>query len=210
MWKTWWKSGLTAHPALSLAITAGSPFSTELEQAILAEHQVKVHNLYGTSETGAIAYDASSEPRSDTFEMGTLMDGLTLGKDGPALHLQSNATALGSDHWHHPSEFSDTSYHLPDEGYFTGNTLFISQLSEQSINVAGRKVSPEKVRTQILAHPHVTDVQVQAIASHDFERYQEIQATITSGPGFELPSLKAALRNELLPWEIPRKWILND
>ena len=58
IWKTWWQTGVVKHPAISLALSAGSPLSLELESAIHADCGLKVHNFYGTSETGAIAFDA--------------------------------------------------------------------------------------------------------------------------------------------------------
>jgi hypothetical protein len=41
------------------------PLSLELEQSIHADCGLKVHNFYGTSETGAIAFDASASVDSE-------------------------------------------------------------------------------------------------------------------------------------------------
>ena len=63
IWKTWWQTGIAAHPAIGLALSAGSPLSLDLENSVFSECGLKIHNFYGTSETGAIAFDGSSEPR---------------------------------------------------------------------------------------------------------------------------------------------------
>ena len=206
MWKTWWKTGLTAHPALSLAVTAGSPLSSSLEQSIFADHGLKLHNLYGTSETGAIAFDPSPQPRLTESEIGPLLAGVTLSQEGDKMRVLSDATAIGSNQLLNPLEFSEKDYLLADEGRVMDSCLHLDTISPFAINVAGRKVSPAKVTRHLLAQAGVLDAQVEAVASNDYERHQDISATVTLDPDVTPQSLKAQLRQSLSPWEFPRRW----
>ncbi len=81
IWKTWWQTGLAAHPAISLALSAGSPLSLELEHSVFSENGLKIHNFYGTSETGAIAFDGSTEKRERQGYVGKPLPGIHASTD---------------------------------------------------------------------------------------------------------------------------------
>ncbi|MEM7385251.1 MAG: class I adenylate-forming enzyme family protein, partial [Verrucomicrobiota bacterium] len=99
MWKTWLRSGvLESHGhRLRLAISAGAPLRLELEKACFESTGLKIHNFYGASECGGIAFDLSETPRSTSAEVGQPMDGVTITtvKNG-RLQIRSAAVALSS------------------------------------------------------------------------------------------------------------------
>ncbi len=60
LWRAWHEAG--GVPAqVRLAISAGAPLPLNLEQAVFAASGIKIHNFYGASECGGIAYDASAD-----------------------------------------------------------------------------------------------------------------------------------------------------
>src|SRR5437763_6003551 len=53
-----------------LAISAGAPLPLSLEQAVFDATGIKLHNFYGASECGGIAYDGAALPRCDAACVG--------------------------------------------------------------------------------------------------------------------------------------------
>src|SRR6185436_3031475 len=64
-------------PSLQLLISAGAPLSSATVRAFHARYGVKIHSLYGASETGAIAFDVSDEV-DDSGAVGTPLPGVTI------------------------------------------------------------------------------------------------------------------------------------
>lgn len=64
LWRSWHDAN--AIPAnVRLAISAGAPLPLTLEENVFAMRGLKIHNFYGSSECGGIAYDAGAVPRTD-------------------------------------------------------------------------------------------------------------------------------------------------
>lgn len=96
LWRAWHQAGALAGARLALAITAGAPMPLELEVAIYEQAGLKVHNFYGASECGGIAFDDREEPRASASEAGRPMSAarLSVGEDG-CLEVRGAAVALG-------------------------------------------------------------------------------------------------------------------
>src|SRR6185436_14824563 len=83
LWRTWHEA--SAIPGnVRRAISAGAPLPVDLEQSIFETTGIKVHNFYGSTECGGIAYDASDRPRVEDACVGQPMRNVELsqGKDG--------------------------------------------------------------------------------------------------------------------------------
>jgi len=77
MWRAWHEAD--AIPScVRLAISAAAPLPVKLEQGVFAAHGLKIHNFYGASECGGIAYDASQQPRDDDAFVGAPMINVAL------------------------------------------------------------------------------------------------------------------------------------
>jgi long-chain acyl-CoA synthetase len=76
MWKAWLIAGLDLRN-VHLAVSAGSMLTLELESRLRESSGLKLHNLYGTSECGAISYDSTSSPRRLASDLGTLLPGVS-------------------------------------------------------------------------------------------------------------------------------------
>ena len=62
MWKVWHEAD--AIPSnVKLAVSAGAPLPLNLERAVFDGRGLKIHNFYGSTECGGIAYDATETPR---------------------------------------------------------------------------------------------------------------------------------------------------
>ena len=100
MWRAWHAGGaLEVGPQrVRLAISAGAPLPGELERRVFQETQIKIHNFYGSSECGGIAYDRSEVPRDSREEIGAAMENvdLSLNREGC---LVVGGAAVGECYW---------------------------------------------------------------------------------------------------------------
>ncbi len=205
IWKTWWKTGVTGHAAIDLALSAGAPLSKEMEHGAFEESGLKIHNFYGTSETGAIAYDRLGGLREEEGEVGGLLPGVKVEvADDGRLLVASDSQAIGADRRLCDDEFEGGLYRTTDEARFTGGRLILTGSVAGAINVAGRKVSPSRIERALLAVPGVEGARVGKSLSPDFERFEEICVTVTTG--LEKKILRDSLRKTLESWEMPRHW----
>ncbi len=206
IWKTWWQTGVAGHPAISLALCAGSPLSLELEHGIHAATGLKVRNFYGTSETGAIAYDGSDTPRKRQGFVGRALAGINprTDKSGRIL-VTSDSCATGTDIPAWDREF-EGDYLTLDQGEVSEDGIFVSRCIGRAINVAGRKVSPDRLRTILESLPGVKLATVERGFSRDFERFEEIRVRLMMQGEFDKKALREELRQKVESWEMPRSW----
>lgn len=207
IWKTWWQTGLASHPAISLALSAGSPLSLELESSIHSECGLKIHNFYGTSETGAIAFDRSESPRKHAEFIGEILPGIQVSIEAnQRLAVTSDARALGTDIPASDSEFDGLSYLTLDQGTFSNEGISITRCIGEAINVAGRKVSPTRLKTILEQIDGVSKATIESGQSRDFERFGEIRAHLLIQAGYDKKTIREELRQRVESWEMPRQW----
>ena len=211
IWKMWWKMGVTGHSAIELALCAGSPLSGELEKGIFAESGLKVHNFYGTTETGAIAFDGTLVPRTEAGEIGAVLEGVDLVIKEGVVMVKSDSRAVGADALLSAHEFDSEYYETTDVGRIEDGKLTLTESRAGAINVAGRKVSPGKLERILMEHPGVESVEVSKIPSLDIERFEEIHAKVTVSQELGKRELRQGLSGRFETWEIPRHWeIIQD
>ena len=208
MWRAW--QAANAIPKhVKLAISAGAPLPLPLEQAIFAQRGLKIHNFYGASECGGIAYDASAVPRSDAACVGAAMRNISLSiaEDG-CLAVQSRAVAEGyltngglvaGDPVLRPGCFRTS-----DLAEFKEDQVFLCGRAGDLINVAGRKVFPETVERVLLQHAGVKECLVLGVPSADVARGDEILAVVVSREREEM--LRRHVLAALPAWQSPRHW----
>jgi len=83
LWRAWHEAGAIPRN-IRLAISAGAPLPANLEQAVFQTSGIKIHNFYGSSECGGIAFDAGNAPRTDDACVGAPMRNveLTVNEEG--------------------------------------------------------------------------------------------------------------------------------
>jgi len=208
MWRAW-KVADAIPTNVKLAISAGAPLPLLLEQAIFKQLGLKIHNFYGASECGGIAYDASEVPRTDAAFVGAAMKNVSLSvaEDG-CLEVKSRAVAEGylmkggiiaGDVVLQPGYFRTS-----DMAELKENQVYLCGRASDLINVAGRKVSPETVERALLQHAGVEECLVLGVPSVDVARGDEILAVVVSGEHEE--KLRQHMLAELPAWQSPRHW----
>jgi len=203
MWRAWHEAN-AIPPGVRLAISAGAPLSVELEQAVFKSCGLKIHNFYGASECGGIAYDAGESPRTDTALVGTPMQDVSLSLNNQGC-LKVHGRAVAETYW--PGELDslrDGIFQSTDLVELKNGAVYLRGRLGGQINIAGRKVSPESVEGALLAHPQVRECLVFGAPSCDAERTEIIVAVIVAA-ATEM-ELKYFLLQTLPPWQIPREW----
>lgn len=220
MWRAWAATGILGG-GIRLAISAGAPLGVDLERDVYRRFGLKIHNFYGSSECGGIAYDASETPREDGSFVGMPLRGVTLTTTAEnCLEIRSSAVAEG--YW---PQGEDGAGHLPAirGGVFTSGDVAellpgkagvrLLGRADDLINVAGRKISPASIERILQGHADLRCCLVFGVPSADPSRGEEIVACVNPGdqaPGKAafLEALKADVAEHLAPFERPRHWWL--
>jgi acyl-CoA synthetase (AMP-forming)/AMP-acid ligase II len=208
LWRAWHDAD--AIPSnVKLAISAGAPLPLALEQEIFAKRGLKIHNFYGASECGGIAYDASETPRTEAACVGAPMKNVSLSvaNDG-CMEVRSRAVTEG--YWWGetgepvgrvtpcapsvasagsgvpalPETLGGGCFRTSDLAEISAGLVYLRGRAGDQINVAGRKVSPETIEQALLKHPQVSECLVFGVPSPDTrvgERNEEIVAVVVSG-----------------------------
>lgn len=206
MWKAWLIAGLDLSH-VHLAVSAGSSLTLELESGVKASFGLKLHNLYGTSECGAISYDASQSTRSLGSDLGALLSGVTAfaGAEGRLL-VHSDAVGLGYDETLADEVFHPPQHLTSDIIQITGSQLHFERCVGKGINVASRKLSPSEIAAKITESLGGLSAMVSGVPSRDPERVQEIVCHVPIPPEALTQEFKAEICATLAPWEVPRRW----
>ncbi|MDB6111829.1 MAG: AMP-dependent synthetase and ligase [Pedosphaera sp.] len=206
LWRTWHEAR-SIPGSVRLAISAGAPLSLELERCVFAGQGLKLHNFYGSSECGGIAYDDSALPRTDAACAGKPLRNveLSIRPDGC---LQVRSRAVGQTYWPEPAKnLADGCFQTSDLAEISDGSVYLRGRSGDQIHIAGRKVSPETIERALLLHPGVRECLVFGTPSADAERTEIIVACIAARSMLSSESLKQFLLEKLPAWQIPREWM---
>lgn len=219
LWRLWQEAGALVDSRIRLAISAGAPLPVEWERAIFDSVGMKIHNFYGSSECGGIAFDGSGVPRACGDVAGEAMDETFLSVDGHGC-LEVRSPSVGLGYWpggegveRLGQGFFRTS-DLVSLGGGTAVSVTLLGRSDDLINVAGRKVPPARVEAAIGSLTGVRQVLVFGIPSADAVRGEEIVAVVNwSGGEADDAAFRLQMRaidGSLEPHERPRHWWLCD
>lgn len=207
MWKAWLISGLDLG-RVSLAVSAGSVLTKQLEAKVREVFGLKLHNLYGTSECGAISYDGGETARADSEDLGTLLPGIqaSTGMNG-RLQVRSDAVGLGYDETL-PGEVFGGGTHLTWDVIEAreGGRLDFQACLGAGINVASRKLGPQEIAAKIREATGIGSVEVSGAPSRDPERVQDVVCMLDLPAEALTQEFKARACAALAPWEVPRRW----
>ncbi len=210
LWQTWHETKVIP-PSVKLAISAGAPLPVALEQSIHEQSGLKVHNFYGASECGGIAYDSSLSPRQDSSAVGTPLHGVTLKVNAEGC-LEVRGESVGTTYWPQSrQELRAGVYRTSDFAELVDGQVLLRGRSNDIINVAGRKVVPEFLEELLLRHPAVRDCLVFGLDSGDPQRGESIIACVES----RVPVTPEAIRQHVQmlseSWQTPREiWFVSS
>ena len=174
--------------------------------AVFEEHDVKIHNFYGSTECGGIAYDATEVPRVDESSVGQPMKNVevNVNADG-ALLVRSRA--VGQTYWPEPEEtLAHGVFQTCDLAELKDGEVHLCGRTSNHINVAGRKVSPAIIEQALREHKAVTECLVFGVPGGDAHRIDLIVACVTVEPKTTRDELKQFLLQKLPSWQVPREW----
>ena len=212
MWRAWHQCGLLKGAPIHLAMSAGAPLPLELEKQVYEETGLKIHNFYGASECGGIAYDRTERPRGRATLVGTPLDGVTLRVDASG-HMVVNGENVGFGYW--PNIEPDDSlgvnqFTLSDLVEISTEGVDLIGRRTDAINVAGRKVSPSEIECALLTHPAVRHCVVFGVPSGDSARVEDIVACVNAGGDIGITEIGEHLTGRLQGWQIPRRWLFTE
>ncbi|WP_343960434.1 fatty acid--CoA ligase family protein [Pseudonocardia alaniniphila] len=198
--------------SLRLALSSGGPLSERV--AATASHRlgVRIHQVYGSTETGlvACAYDRA-EPWPDgsvgRFAPGVewrMADDDATTQDGAGRLLVRTSTMfdgyLDSAAPDACSGFYDTGdlVRVDERGH-----VFVVARKNTFVNVGGRKVNPRRIERLIAEHREVAEIAVYGAGSEGDE--QEIHAAVVLTGSTGVAELLRFCRSRLMPYEVPHR-----
>jgi acyl-CoA synthetase (AMP-forming)/AMP-acid ligase II len=205
LWRSWSESN--AIPSnIELAISAGAPLSLALESDLLARWGLKLHNFYGASECGGIAFDRTDSIRPDARIAGTALCGVSLsGGSGDCLEVQSSA--VGQTYWPEiDSRLSDGRFQTNDLVEIRSDGVHILGRAGDQLNLAGRKVLPELIEEVLQQHPQIRQCAIFGIPSSEAERSEIAVAAVVVSTPVSQRDLNSFLLDRLPAWQVPRRW----
>jgi acyl-CoA synthetase (AMP-forming)/AMP-acid ligase II len=207
LWQVWLEAKVIP-PNVRLAISASAPLPLAVERAVYEVHGLKIHNFYGSTECGGIAYDARPEPRADQAIAGTALQDVHLCvSEDDCLEVRSEA--VGLSYWPQPdAELREGCFRSRDLAEIYGGEVRLRGRASDQINVAGRKVLPETIEKVLAGHPHVRECLAFGIACPDGRRGETIVACVAAAQSVTEQSLRQFVMSKLPAWQVPRHWWL--
>jgi long-chain acyl-CoA synthetase len=187
--------------SLRTVISAGAPLAPETAQKFYERFGRKIHNFYGSSETGGIAYDRSGEATLSGRSVGEPLEGVRLTWEArerfivrsAAVFTLGNPRARRGRGAHRPADLA----RLDAQGQ-----LVLLGRRGRMLKIAGRRLDPAEVERVLRALPGVRDAYV---AAHP--RRTDALAAAVAGV-IAADKAVAALRMRLASWKIPRRLIV--
>jgi acyl-coenzyme A synthetase/AMP-(fatty) acid ligase len=202
--------------SLRVVISAGSPLPPAVAARFHQRFDRRVHNFYGSSETGGIAYDRSGECTLSGRSVGRPLRGVKLRFGASGRFVVESAAVVGG------------SFQPADRGGLNpqGELVLLGRTG-RTIKLAGRRVDLAEVEKALLRVPGVSGAAVllppggrglAAAVTGAPQRgggpgdgaHVRAQAPQGARPGAAATlsgrALAAALQVDLAAWKIPRRW----
>ncbi len=209
LWGQWHEANAIPEN-VRIAISAGASLPLKLEQNVFGSRGLKIHNFYGSSECGGIAYDASNEPRTDNSCAGAPLANVHVTIDDRGC-LEVRSRAVGETYWPNPhSNLEKGIFRTSDLAEISSGLVYLSGRASDQINVAGRKVLPETIEEVLASHPDVRECVAFGIPSFGDERGETIVACLSVKSNASGDVLKQYLLGQLPSWQVPRRWWFVD
>jgi long-chain acyl-CoA synthetase len=181
--------------SLRTIVSAGSALPPEIARAFWERFGLKIHNFYGSTETGGICYDRTGRAALESRGVGRPMRGVRLvfgrGRrftvEGPAVYTIGNRRAARGIGRHSPADFG----RLGGRG-----ELVLLGRAGRLVKIGGRRLDLSEVEQALRRLPGVRDAF--AIAEG------EAVAAALAGK-ISAQRARAELRRRLASWKIPRR-----
>ena len=204
LWKTW--HAANAIPSnISVAISAGAPLPLDLEQQIFETSNLKIHNFYGSSECGGIAYDHTNIPRTAPNCVGSALDNVSLSLSSTGT-LVIESAAVGESYFPEAQPTLRAGrFETADLAELRDQLVFLHGRASDLLNIAGRKASPESIESILRTHPSVVECIIFGI-QESVDRVDTVVAALNTKTSVPISDLTNFLSQKLPAWQIPRRW----
>jgi acyl-coenzyme A synthetase/AMP-(fatty) acid ligase len=189
-------AALPPGPALGglrTVISAGAMLGAETAQAFQTRFGVKIHNFYGSSETGGISYDRTGDASLTGRSVGKPLRGVNVSVQGGRITVASDAVALPAGKWR-----------LPDRGEWNqrGELVLLGRAG-QGANIGGKKVHPLEIERALRALPGVSD-------AHVWLEHRQGRDSLAAAVETRLAraTIEHALAANLPAWKMPRHFLV--
>jgi acyl-coenzyme A synthetase/AMP-(fatty) acid ligase len=175
--------------SLRTVISAGAPLAPEIARAFHGKFGRRIHNFYGSSETGGITYDRTGR---------AALAGAGVGRPLKGVRLQFGA---GGRFWvQSPAVGGRGRFRPADRGELNARgELVLCGRAGRMVKIGGRRLDPAEVERVLRQLPGVHD----ALVEPHRERADTLAAAVaTRRPAAEI---RAGLQDRLASWKIPRK-----
>ncbi len=179
--------------SLRTVISAGAVLTPAVAQAFFARYGIKIHNFYGSSETGGICYDRTGSASLTGRSVGKPLTGVSVTVKVGRIIVAGPAVATRAGRWR-----------LGDFGEWNprGELVLLGRAG-QGANIGGKKVHPLEVERLLRALPGVTDAAVWLWQSQGRDLLAAAVETTRSRAEVE-----KALIAQLPAWKLPKSWFI--
>ncbi|WP_162030276.1 MULTISPECIES: class I adenylate-forming enzyme family protein [unclassified Lentimonas] len=186
-------------------ISAGSPLKAEQAQAFYQAFGAKIHNFYGTSETGGIAYDRTGDEALSGGSIGAPLEGVQVQTAASGrLWVSSGAVVQRNNVRRHEDQaaylVADLATVLPN-----GNIALVGRGSRY-IKLAGKRLNLSEIERFLLSQEGVDAAYVTDY--RDGRGRTRVLASVVSS--LAASSITDALKLRLPAWKVPSKWMYFD
>ena len=189
-----------ALDSLRLGISAGAPLPVETARDFAAKFGRSLHNFYGSSETGGIAFDPTGQA-TIAGGVGRALRHVTVrGLCGERLLVRSPAVFTQGNR----RRSGRLGACLMVDRVTLGKNGDITLLGRrgQTVKVAGRRVNLAEIAARLRRLAGVREVWVGVSPTNDAVLGAAIVATAP------VAELRAALQADTPVWKIPKKWVV--
>lgn len=182
--------GKNSLKPLRTVISAGAPLSAETARVFSEKFHLKIHNFYGSSETGGISYDRTGTASLQGRSVGKPLQGVALSlSDSGRIQVAGAAVAMPKKR-----------HVLPDLGKWNRyGELTLLGRARSVANIGGRKVAPAEIEEALRDFPGVSETWTTVIHLNGRDY---LAAAVESS--LSRKEIQERLHRRLPSWKIPR------
>jgi acyl-coenzyme A synthetase/AMP-(fatty) acid ligase len=183
----------SAPASLRTVISAGAMLTPETARAFRERFGVKIHNFYGSSETGGISYDRTGSASLSGRSVGKPLRGVRVVVKAGRITVASASVATAAGKWR-----------LPDRGEWNrqGELVLLGRAAPGA-NIGGKKVHPLEIERALRGIPGVSDAHVWLEQAGGRDLLAAAAET-----KWTRAKIEHALAEKLAAWKMPKRWVL--
>ncbi len=199
LWRALAASAVTL-PGLRLAVSAGAPLPAQVARDFAARHGVRLHNFYGSSETGGIAYDRTGAATL-SGGVGRALRGVTVTACAGARLEVGGAAVLTHGNRRRMGQMG--AWIMADRVRLDlRGQVFLLGRRGSTVKIAGRRVDLAAVNDRLRRLPGVRDAWTGVSTGVDPVLGAVVATARTPA------ELRAALLADTAAWRIPKRLVV--